>query len=448
MPNKGSDQSPNAQQPDPTLGLLYEKILGDEDARVCKDIPDSACRHQPRNFFAYLLANLLTKIADELSSARLVLPWLLGSLGAPAAFTGFLVPVREAGVLLPQLLVAAYIRRMAKRKVIWLIGAALSMLTLLLMALGTATLQGASAGWAVLGLITVFSLARGLCSVSAKDVLGKTVSKTKRGALMGYAAGISGVATLLIGLYLNFYTDPTQGTTLFVIFLIVAALLWLIALLTFATIEEAPGATEGGGNAVTVALQSLSLLRDDGDFRRYVLARGLLLSAALAPPFYVLLAQQHTEGAAGLGILIIASGLAGSVSAPIWGRMGDRSSRRVMVIASAGAGILGLVAWALEAGATDWLTSVWLHGGLFFSIALFHGGVRLGRKIYLVDMASGDNRSAYVAVSNTVIGGAMLLGGGIGIIADVLSSGAVLGLLGVLSLLAAAFIAQLRDVSG
>jgi hypothetical protein len=40
-----------------------------------------------------------------------------------------------------------------------------------------------------------------------------------------------------------------------------------------------------------------------------------------------------------------------------------------------------------------------------------HGGVRLGRKIYLVDMASGDNRAAYVAVSNTLIGVLMLAGG-------------------------------------
>jgi hypothetical protein len=432
----------------PRLGRIYEQILGDEDARVCKDIPDSACRHQPRNFFAYLLANLLTKIADELSSARLVLPWLLGSLGAPAAFTGFLVPVREAGVLLPQLLVAAYVRRMALRKGVWLLGGALSLASLLLMALGTATLDGAAAGWAALGLVVIFSLARGLCSVSAKDVLGKTVSKTKRGALMGYAAGLSGLATLLIGLYLEFAAGQAQTTGLFIAFLVIAALLWALALASFAAIEEAPGATEGGGNALTVAVQSLALLRDDADFRRYVLSRGLLLSVALAPPFYVLLAQHYSEGAAGLGLLIIASGLAGSLSAPVWGRMGDRSSRNVMVIASAGAGLLGLATWALQARGSIWLDSVWLHGALFFAIALFHGGVRLGRKVYLVDMASGENRSAYVAVSNTVIGGAMLLGGGIGVIADLVSTGAVLGLLGVQSLLAALYIARLRDVSG
>lgn len=86
---------------------LYDRITGDEDARVCKDIPEAACNDQPRNFFAYLGANLLGKVADEIASAKLVIPWLFGTLGVPATFTGFLVPIREAGVLLPQLAVAA-----------------------------------------------------------------------------------------------------------------------------------------------------------------------------------------------------------------------------------------------------------------------------------------------------------------------------------------------------
>ena len=69
-----------------------------------------------------------------------------------------------------------------------MLGALLSALALVCMAMTTATLDGVAAGWAVLALVTLFSLARGICSVSAKDVLGKTVSKTRRGALMAYSA--------------------------------------------------------------------------------------------------------------------------------------------------------------------------------------------------------------------------------------------------------------------
>lgn len=104
----------------------YDLTTGDEDARVCRDIPAAACNDQPWNFFAYLVANFIGKIANELASAKLILPWLLGSLGALAAFTGFLVPIREAEVLLPQLVVAATIRHLPIRKGVWLAGAALS----------------------------------------------------------------------------------------------------------------------------------------------------------------------------------------------------------------------------------------------------------------------------------------------------------------------------------
>lgn len=432
----------------PRLGRVYDLITGDEDARVCKDIPEASCRHLPRNFFAYLLANLLTKIADELASARLVLPWLLGSVGAPAAFTGFLVPIREAGVLLPQLAVAAYVRRLARRKGVWLVGALLSALALGLMAATVGRLQGAAAGWSVVLALTLFSLARGLCSVSAKDVLGKTVSKTRRGALMGYSAATAGVATLALGLYIKLFAAGSQDVGLFVVLLTVAAVIWLVAFLVFSAIREEPGATEGGGNAFQVAIQSMGLLRSDRDFRRFVIARSLLLSVALAPPFFVLLAQQRTEGLAGLGLLIIASGLAASLSSPLWGRMGDRSSRRVMVIAAAGAALLGVGSWLLDQAAPDLMKLSWVHGILFLCIAVFHSGVRLGRKVYLVDMATSDNRSAFVAVSNTVVGGVMLVGGLFGVLGDLLQPSGVIALLGLLSGAAALYIARLPDVSG
>jgi len=434
--------------PAPTIGKLYDLVTGDEDARVCKDIPESACNDQPRNFFAYLVSNVFGKIADELASARLTLPWLLGALGAPAAFVGFLVPIREAGVLLPQLVVAAYVRRMPLRKPVWILGSLLTAGAFALMAFTALNLTGATAGWALIGLLTVYSLARGLCSVSAKDVLGKTVSKSRRGALMGYSAAFAGVATLLLGIYLEYFRGEHGTTTLFFALLLAGAGLWLVATAVFALIREQPGATEGGGNALTVALQSLGVLRTDRQFRAFVGVRILLLSVALAPPFYVLLAQQRTDdGAAGLGLLIIASGIAASVSSPIWGRLGDRSSRSVMALAAALNGLLGIGVFAVLVLLPDSLHGGLTWAALFMLVAICHSGVRLGRKVYLVDMATSEKRATYVAVSNTVIGVAMLAGGLAGVLGDWLGSAAVIAILGVVSLAAAWGARGLREVS-
>ena len=65
------------------------------------------------------MASLGNKLADELSSARLVLPWLMGAIGAPLWMVGLLVPIREAGALLPQVFVAGFIRQKAQRKWTW-----------------------------------------------------------------------------------------------------------------------------------------------------------------------------------------------------------------------------------------------------------------------------------------------------------------------------------------
>ena len=431
------------------VGWLYDQVTGDEDARVCKDIPDEACADQPRNFFAYLLANFFNKISDELVSARLTLPWLFNALGVPAAFIGFLVPIREAGVLLPQLLVAAYVRSMRKRKVVWLLGAFLSAVALVLMALIGWQSAGVLAGWLLLACLVFYSLARGLCSVSAKDVLGKTVSKTRRGRLMVYTASLAGVATVAIGLILQaeFVTQDSLAVLLW--FIVVAAFFWLMALISFSMIVEPPGATEGGGNAITEAIRSLRLLIDDKPFQQYVISRILLLSVALVIPFYVIFVQQQLEGQlALLGWLIIANGLASSLSAPLIGRMADRSSRNVMTVAALLAGVVGVATWYMSVYQTNMQWSAVSAVAVFFLITLAHGAVRLGRKVYLVDMANQDNRAQYVAVSNTVIGVAMLFGGVVGVIADVFNVQFVILLLSIVAVIASIYIKRLPDVSG
>lgn len=433
---------------DKALENLYTRVTGDEDARVCKDIPEEACDDQPRNYFAYLGANVLGKIADEFASAKLIIPWIFGLLGVPATFTGLLVPIREAGVLLPQLAVAAAVRHLAIRKGIWIIGAILSALSLFGMAWAVYSLKGYAAGVAIIVMLIMFSLARGLCSVSAKDVLGKTVSKSRRGALMGWSASISGIVILAIGVWFSRLDIVAADLYVFAWFLTAGGLLWIVAAIFFSLIKEQPGATEGGGNGLSVAIEQIQLLTNDKALRQYVFARALLLAVAFAPPFYVLIAQQQSQsGFFGLGALIIANGLAASISAPFWGYLGDRSSRTVMVLAAVGAGILGILTFTALFFQWAWAINELGLSITFLILNVMHGGVRLGRKVYLVDMATSDNRAAYVAVSNTTIGALMLVGGVVGLLGDLLGTASVILLLGLLSLAAASYIGRLPEVS-
>jgi MFS family permease len=405
---------------------LYGRLFDEEDARVCRDISDEACVEVPRNFFLQIGSSFLTKLGDATADAKTTLPWLMSALGAPVALTGLLVPIRESGSLVPQLMIAAFVRRQPVRKWAWVAGAILQAAAVGAMALVASTLSGAAAGAALVGCLVVFSLSRGLSSVAAKDVLGKTIPKTRRGRVSGLSASAAGLATLGVGAALASARGAEASRGGFVVLLLFAAGLWLLAAAAYSFISEEPGETEGGGNALAHALGKLRLLRDDRPFRRFVVARALLLCSALTAPYYVVLAREHApEGLRLLGAFILAAGVASMLSAPVWGRLADWSSRRVMILGALITGSLGVFAFGAETLAPGLARQPWFYPVAFLVLGVAHSGIRLGRKTYVVDLAGGNRRTDYVAVSNSVIGVVLLLLGGLGAVAQVVSVPAV-----------------------
>ncbi|NNL57313.1 MAG: MFS transporter [Pseudomonadales bacterium] len=343
-----------------------------------------------------------------------MLPWLFSGLGVPTFFTGLLVPLRESGSLLPQLLVGGAVRRYARRKGFFVAGCVLQAGAVAGMALVALFYRGSTAGWLILALLVLFSLARALCSVVAKDVLGKTIPKKQRGRIGGYSASAAGLITIGIGLALLLDWRADNGQ--YIALLVLAASCWLAAALIYATVQEPRGESSGSASAVRNALANLALLKDDALLRRFVIVRGLMMSSGLAAPFFILLARDASTGSAllELGLFVALGGLAGLVSGPLWGKLADRSSRRVMLHTAAANALVCALASALPflgGQVFGGQAVVALAMALFFILSLVHQGVRLGRKTYLVNLAQGNRRTDYVSVSNTVIGILLLVVG-------------------------------------
>lgn len=397
-----------------TTDMAFQAIVIDDEGRVCADIPESACQQEPGNFFKHVGALALTKSADGLVDPKLVLSWLMTALGAPVALIGLLVPVREAGALLPQLLTAGALRRLPRRKWAWAAGSAVQGLAAAAIGLIAFSLTGVAAGWAIIVALAILALARSVCSVCYKDVLGKTVDRSRRGTATGLAGSIASVTVIVYALALSFQLVDRMLLVTGGLFLAGAA--WLLSGLLFATLKERKGATDGGKNALKEAWRNVTYLREDPQLVRFILTRGLLTATALAPPFMIAVGSQAGEGYDRLGFLVLASALASLLSSFVWGRLSDRSSRKVLVFSA-------LVA-AIILAATSWLAFVGaLAGGyllpvLLFGLMIAYQGVRLGRATHLVDMADADSRAAYTALSNTVIGILLLAGGLFSLVAN------------------------------
>ncbi len=411
------------------------------------DISDEARPHVPRNFSLIAISHALSNLGDHLANPKTVLAWLLGSVGAPAALVSLLVPIRESGSMVLQVFVAGLLRRLPRRKVAWVAGAALQALAVLGMGAVAVVATGAMAGWLILLLLAVFSLSRGLSSVASKDVLGKTIPKGRRGRVSGLGSTASGVAAAILGAYVWSVHGGDASARFCAELLVTASLLWIVAGFVYANVRELAGETKRRGNGVAETLRRLALLKSDGHFRKFVLSRALLLCSALSAPYYVVLAQQqHGVDLRTLGSFILANALASSVSATFWGLMADVSSRRVLLRAGTLTAVLGFGVAAAAAFDTPLGDSRWTYPVAFFVLGIAHNGVRLGRKTYVVDMAGGDRRTEYVAVSNTVIGIILLLCGLLTPLASVIAPAGMILFLSVCGLIGVAVAATLPEV--
>lgn len=426
-----------------TSATVFQALTTDDEGRVCKDIPENACNHQPKNFITHVVSLSLAKLADELINPKLILSWVLTVLGAPAFFLGLLVPLREAGALLPQLFIAGYVRTFALRKYVWVIGSVVQGACAVGMGLAAFYLEGLHAGIAIITLLAVLALARSVCSVSYKDVLGKTVDKSNRGTATGTAASLAAALAIVYAFIVT--VDVIDKFTLVASGLVFAGLFWFVAALCFAQLAEDKGATQGGLNPIHVVKQNLSYLFEDPQLRLFIVTRGLLMATALAPPFMVAIAaKDFKQGFAGLGWLLLASSLAGLFSGYIWGRFSDRSSRKVLLCSGFLAALALLV--TVVCAYFDLLSIPWVMPTLLFVLMVAYQGVRIGRTTHLVDMATADNRAVYTALSNTALGILLFAGGGFSLIAGFYGELVVIGIFSMMCVAAMISAYRLKEV--
>ncbi len=403
------------------------QALTDNDTDTPRDMSEAARRVEPASFLRHVAALSLTKTADGLINPKLVLSWLLTQGGAPVWAVGLLVPVREAGALLPQLFIAARLGRLARRKWAWAGGSAIQGVMALAIALAAVTLDGIALGLAVVGGLAVLAVARSVCSASYKDILGRTVDKGRRGTATGLAGSVSAAA--VVGFAAVLMSGISGRFVTVVVALGLAGAFWCLAAAVFARLDEEAQPGVASNDGIAAALGQLRYLREDAVLLRFVFVRGLLTATALAPPYMVLLGGEGAFGA--LGALLLASALAALVSAYVWGRLADRSSRRVLILS----GIGGAVSMAATLGLTalGQIGAVWALPVVLFALMLAYQGVRLGRSTYLVDMAPKDLRAAYTSVANTVIGLILIAAGGLGALASFAGPEVVLAIFAMMS---------------
>ncbi|MGB0990644.1 MAG: MFS transporter, partial [Halarcobacter sp.] len=89
---------------------------------------------------------------------------------------------------------------------------------------------------------------------------------------------------------------------------------------------------------------------------------------------------------------------------------------------------------------------IWIMPIIYFILSIGYQGIRIGRKTYITDLAEGNKRTDYVAVSNTLIGFILLLSGLIGTLSSFIGLGGIILVLSLVGVLAIYLAKQLPEV--
>jgi len=399
---------------------------------------------EARNGMVHVVSLILTKTADALIDPKLVLSWLLTALAAPSAMVGLLVPVREAGALLPQLAFARTVEASPERKRFWALGSAVQGLAALGIAAVALFLTGAWAGGVILGCLAVLAVARSASSVSYKDALARTIAKRRRGAITGLAASVAALSVFGVGVVMATGLFDVAVAPLAAI-IAVAGAAFLLASMIFLTLREPqtdPEDTDDDGSLAAL----IQPLLTDAQLRLFVASRAALAVTALAPPFIVMASAASGRSALdGLGPLVMASTAASVLASYLWGRLSDHSSRQTLMAAGALGSAVFVVVGALGL-AFGGLGGPFGAAAAIFAAQIAYEGVRAGRKLHLTDMAEDAFRARYTALSNTLIGLALLAGGLFGLAADRFGPAPVLLAFAVIAALGAVLARGLDEV--
>jgi hypothetical protein len=363
---------------------------------------DGHTQIESRNEKLFVAAETAVSVATMVAVSGVLLPWVWVTLGVSVLLMGMIIPVMQGGRLSAQLLVVPWMYRIKQRK--WLVVGAQITLAVCLLSLGilaASSLIPSLAAPAILALAFLFGTSFGISLFGIQEVTARTIHRERRGRLLSRAGTIGGWLALAaaVAIY-RLSPAPGQGSNQ-LLHILIGAGMWLASASFVAAIHEHAMSSYGGQHFRKILRQGVALVREHALFKRFLLLNILLPSVALAYPFYAAHAAAiHGTHGSNLSLIIVFTCLAGILQEPVWGRHLDARPRHGLILALMLATAAGLLVIAVEA--FDPLRHPIAHGIAFLLVVMAGEGGANARRVYLIQLASEQERPLLIAMSDTV----------------------------------------------
>ncbi len=358
-----------------------------------------------RNFGYFLADTILFNLAMGIIGATTVIPDFVRQLTNSEILIGLSGSMFTVGYMLPQLFVARYIVRYARKKW-WFVGPNIPVrLVILLFAVITVWLGQGKPGAILLAFFICYGIAAlgdGLVGVPWADLAGTSLNNRWRARMFGFADAITAVIMLamapLIGIVLS-ETGPEFPNNYALLFGL-SGLLFAISIVPGLFFHELPG------SQAIMQLPTMkdfvshlgTVLRQDRPYRAFIILRLFTSLFTMALPFYVGYAtvELGLSSAVAVPVLLAMQTAGGLAGALIYAWLGARDNVLYIRLAVLCAALLPTS--ALLAGSL---------GPLPLYIGFLVSGLATGTLLFssytnwVVGYAHDDQRPIYVGLSNT-----------------------------------------------
>ncbi len=356
-----------------------------------------------------------------------VLPAFLSTLTSSSIAIGAITAIRPAGLCIPQLWTAHYLRN-RRRHLGFLLKVASS--SRIMVAVFAVSLFIAGPHDKTLMLIsflsmyTTFWVSEGCAGVPWTDLVAKTIPERLRGRLFGFTQFGGGMIGLLAGVLVNRMLSPEGPAypTNYAIIMMVAAVFFSASFISLSMVHEPEGVVEEHDGDFLEYIKAIGrMLAGHAELKRFLAVQILISFLGLATPFYILYAKESLGIGGGTVGIFLSVQIAGSiVASAIVGYVSDHLGPKRALLMSIIVGILAPALALLTGG-----VSVWLYGLVFLAVGAVGGSTWIGLTNYLLELADPKERRSYIGLMNSANTPTMFFPVLGGLIADAISYRAV-----------------------
>jgi len=320
--------------------------------------------------------------------------------------------------LLPQLLVGGRLQAMTYKMPLYRRAAYARSFTWLLITIivfCSALLPSSVALGLLVVFYMIFNIGGGTSALAFQDIVAKVIPPQRRGSFFGTRQLITGLLTVVIaGPLVRWLLDdagPLSFPFNFGVLVLFSLLLYSVSLFAFTMVVEPPQLRLGVRMKVIEGLRMAPrLLRENKNYRWFIVGRILMRVSQIAEPFYLIYATEVLGLSASVaGVYLSLRAIAGALSNLVWGRISARRGNRMLLLTS---GILLVLTpafaligpWVVQMLNLNSLAMMMAIGVVFLLSGAATDGSNIANTTYLLEIVPEMERPTYMALANTMLG--------------------------------------------